>query len=160
SNWRRVSFLWPDGAEKRGSRLGRAVPSTYESGVRSARRVGGMRVACAARGCGPACLRSYVDEAASLTAPLQDEARDSAQPHAPAIEAVRKRATSCQLRAAVSLPLNWSDRMVTDESFSPMRIIERPCSIHSPRLLLLTLSASMLTLIDRCSTSWMRTHAP
>ena len=55
---------------------------------RTATHIEDMPVACAARDCEPACPRSCVGEVASLAAPSQDEARNSAQRHGPAIEAV------------------------------------------------------------------------
>src|SRR5208283_796744 len=114
SNWRQAFCLWPDRAERSGSRLGRAVLATYESGTRTARRIADTRFACAARGYGLACPRSCVDEAASSTAPLWYEVRDSAQPHAPAIEAVRRRATRCRCgSAAASLYFSLMRRLPT-----------------------------------------------
>ena len=69
-----------------GSRLGPAGLAICESSRRTALHIGDMPVACAARDCEPACPRSCVGEVASLAAPSQDEARNSAQRHGPAIE--------------------------------------------------------------------------
>ena len=102
-SWPQAAYPWSNRVGRHGSRLGPIGLVICESSGRIAIHIGDMPVACAARGCELACPRSCVGEVGSLTAPLQDEARDSAQRHAPAIEAVRRR---CDAGAVLCQPLH------------------------------------------------------
>jgi hypothetical protein len=82
------------------------------------------------RRCLAGSVQTFADagEAESLAAPLQHEARDSAQRHAPAIEAVRRRYDPWPFRRSQQFPLRQGSQVVERHSLSPKN--HYPVSVH------------------------------